>query len=115
MQKASDRSHKVRLAFGNGLRMDIWKEFKERFHIATIAEFYGATEGSSSMLNVANKIGAVGRLSPLLVSETALVIPLNMTHLRITCSELNGFWLIKELRYTVLLSTRRRTPLALWW
>ncbi|XP_064608567.1 LOW QUALITY PROTEIN: long-chain fatty acid transport protein 2-like [Liolophura sinensis] len=65
-RKTSDRLHKVRLAFGNGLRMDIWKEFKERFCIPTIAEFYGATEGSSSMLNVANKIGAVGRLSPVL-------------------------------------------------
>src|SRR5690242_15902637 len=41
-----DRKHAVRIAFGNGLRPDVWNRFKERFGIETIAEFYGATEGS---------------------------------------------------------------------
>jgi hypothetical protein len=33
------KKHNIRLAFGNGLRPDIWNRFKERFNIPTIAEF----------------------------------------------------------------------------
>ena len=36
--KNLDRSHEVRLAFGNGMRPDVWNRFKERFGIETIAE-----------------------------------------------------------------------------
>jgi acyl-CoA synthetase (AMP-forming)/AMP-acid ligase II len=32
-----DRKHNVRVAFGNGLRPDVWNRFKERFGIETIA------------------------------------------------------------------------------
>lgn len=39
-----DRAHKLRAAFGNGLRPDVWEPFKERFGIQTIYEFYAATE-----------------------------------------------------------------------
>lgn len=38
-----DRAHRVRLAFGNGLRPDIWRTFMTRFNVARIYEFYGAT------------------------------------------------------------------------
>ena len=34
------REHKLRLACGNGLRPDIWAEFKARFRIPQILEFY---------------------------------------------------------------------------
>ena len=44
-----DRQHKVRVMFGNGLRPQIWNEFKERFGIKRIAEFYGATEGNANI------------------------------------------------------------------
>lgn len=60
-----DRVHKVRCAIGNGLRPDIWEEFKMRFNIPLIAEFFGATEGTSSTWNILNKPGCVGRLSPI--------------------------------------------------
>lgn len=55
-----DTTHKVRLMFGNGLRPQIWKPFVERFGVKQIGEFYGATEGNSNLVNIDNKIGAVG-------------------------------------------------------
>ena len=42
--KPTDRKHKIRKIVGNGLRNDIWKDFKKRFGIKKIFEFYGATE-----------------------------------------------------------------------
>ncbi|KAK3291883.1 uncharacterized protein B0H64DRAFT_242278 [Chaetomium fimeti] len=59
-----DRQHNVRVAFGNGLRPDVWNQFKERFGIDTIAEFYGATEGSFATWNLSRNdysMGAIGR------------------------------------------------------
>ncbi|HEY3949781.1 long-chain-acyl-CoA synthetase [Phenylobacterium sp.] len=56
-----DTRHKIRLAFGNGLRPDIWPVMKSRFHIAEILEFYGATEGNVSMFNFDGREGAIGR------------------------------------------------------
>ena len=35
--------------FGNGLRPQIWEIFEKRFNIQRIGEFYGATEGNSSV------------------------------------------------------------------
>lgn len=46
--------------FGNGLRAQIWEKFVKRFNIKDIAEFYGATEGNSNIVNIENKVGAVG-------------------------------------------------------
>jgi acyl-CoA synthetase (AMP-forming)/AMP-acid ligase II len=66
--KNLDRKHHVRLAFGNGLRPDIWHKFKERFGIETIAEFYAATEGTFGTWNVSNNdfsAGAIGRMGSL--------------------------------------------------
>jgi fatty-acyl-CoA synthase len=53
--------HKIRLAFGNGLRPDIWPVMKQRFRIPEILEFYGSTEGNVSMFNFDGREGAVGR------------------------------------------------------
>jgi acyl-CoA synthetase (AMP-forming)/AMP-acid ligase II len=58
-----DKEHKVRVAFGNGLRPDVWPVFKERFGIETIVEFYAATESPAALGNKSrNKFseGAVG-------------------------------------------------------
>ena len=49
--------------FGNGLRPQIWKSFKERFGIKRIVEVYGATESNGSLLNIDNKEGACGFMS----------------------------------------------------
>ncbi|KAI9815946.1 MAG: hypothetical protein M1827_001938 [Pycnora praestabilis] len=59
-----DAKNKVRIAFGNGLRPDIWNRFKERFGIQTVAEFYSATESTSGNWNLSSNdysLGAVGR------------------------------------------------------
>jgi acyl-CoA synthetase (AMP-forming)/AMP-acid ligase II len=59
-----DKANSVKIAFGNGLREDVWNKFKERFDIPVIAEFYSATEGSSSSFNYSKNDfakGAVGR------------------------------------------------------
>lgn len=58
--KPSDTQHKVRMMFGNGLRPQIWTQFASRFNIKQIGEFYGSTEGNSNLMNLDNKVGAVG-------------------------------------------------------
>jgi len=57
----AETRHKIRLAFGNGLRPDIWPVMKERFRIPDVLEFYGATEGNVSLFNFDGRMGAVGR------------------------------------------------------
>lgn len=51
----------IKLAFGNGLPADIWREFKERFNIRRVGEFYGATDGNCMLVNLDGKEGTVGR------------------------------------------------------
>ncbi|XP_048112545.1 very long-chain acyl-CoA synthetase-like [Alosa alosa] len=60
-----DPVHNVRIAFGNGLRADVWRDFLQRFGHVEIRELYAATEGNMSFINYAGKIGAVGRVNPL--------------------------------------------------
>ncbi|XP_036128596.1 very long-chain acyl-CoA synthetase isoform X2 [Molossus molossus] len=62
-QKPSDRDHKVRVALGNGLRGDVWREFVKRFGDIHIYEFYASTEGNVGFMNYTRKIGAVGRVN----------------------------------------------------
>jgi fatty-acyl-CoA synthase len=57
-----ERAHRLRLACGNGLRPDVWPQFKQRFQIPQIIEFYAATEGNVSLFNFEGKEGAIGRL-----------------------------------------------------
>ncbi|MGA2058215.1 MAG: long-chain-acyl-CoA synthetase [Bradyrhizobium sp.] len=61
-----ERRHRLRLACGNGLRGDIWEDFQARFSIPQILEFYAATEGNFSLFNVEGKVGALGKIPPLL-------------------------------------------------
>ncbi|RDI68550.1 long-chain-acyl-CoA synthetase [Nocardia pseudobrasiliensis] len=49
--KPQEREHRVRLAVGNGLRPELWDEFRERFGIGRIVEFYGASEGNVAFIN----------------------------------------------------------------
>jgi fatty-acyl-CoA synthase len=56
-----DTKHKVRMAFGNGLRPDVWPVLKQRFRIGEILEFYGSTEGNVSLFNFDGREGAIGR------------------------------------------------------
>ena len=47
--RPTDSQHQVLRLFGNGIRPQIWEEFKDRFNIPYIMEFYGATEGNSNL------------------------------------------------------------------
>jgi fatty-acyl-CoA synthase len=57
-----ERAHKLKTAFGNGLRPEVWPEFQERFGVKRILEFYGSTEGNVSLFNFDGQPGAVGRV-----------------------------------------------------
>jgi fatty-acyl-CoA synthase len=57
-----ETQHRIRMCCGNGLRPDIWHDFKSRFRIPRILEFYAATEGNVSMFNIEGKPGAIGRV-----------------------------------------------------
>ncbi|KAF8937657.1 hypothetical protein EDD21DRAFT_377179 [Dissophora ornata] len=68
-----DKMHKVKMAFGNGMRPDVWAKFQERFNIPTIFEYYTMSEGTGALLNIAtNKRaqGAVGFRGPILTALT---------------------------------------------
>ncbi len=56
----SDRDHRVTRIVGNGLRPDIWKQFKERFGIRQVFEFYGASEANIAFVNLLNADCTVG-------------------------------------------------------
>jgi fatty-acyl-CoA synthase len=56
-----ERRHRLRLAFGNGLRPDVWATLEDRFGVPRVLEFYGSTEGNVSMFNFDGKRGAIGR------------------------------------------------------
>ncbi|XP_015795361.1 long-chain fatty acid transport protein 4 [Tetranychus urticae] len=65
-ESPADRAHSVRSMFGNGLRINIWKDFVKRFNIERVLEFYGATEGNAHVVNVDHKAGACGFISQIL-------------------------------------------------
>ncbi len=58
----NETKHKLRIACGNGLRPDVWKEFTERFQIPQVLEWYGASEGNAPLFNLDNKFGSIGRV-----------------------------------------------------
>jgi len=57
---SSDSNNSVTKMIGNGLRPDIWKNFKERFGIDKVGEFYGASEGGGGFFNFFNFDCTVG-------------------------------------------------------
>ncbi|HXZ85813.1 MAG TPA: AMP-binding protein, partial [Myxococcota bacterium] len=70
---AQDGQHELQFCIGNGLRPDIWEEFRDRFRLPRIVEFYGATEGNVSLVNLDNKLGSVGRIPTRLLMDARLV------------------------------------------
>ena len=65
--KPTDRTHRVRVIAGNGLRPEIWDEFTKRFGIARVCEFYAASEGNMAFINIFNVPKTTG-ISPMSVS-----------------------------------------------
>lgn len=64
-----ETKHKIRWIIGNGLRPEVWSDFVARFNIPHVIEFYGATEGNVSLINIDGPIGAVGRVPNYLKSR----------------------------------------------
>lgn len=78
-----DKTNLVRLAFGNGLRPDIWNRFKERFGIEAVAEFYSATEGASGTWNYSKNdfsrgaVGRAGSFGRLVTGSTTAIVEMD--------------------------------------
>ena len=51
-ERDTDRTNRVRVIGGNGLRPDIWDEFTARFNIPQVFELYGASEGNTGFVNI---------------------------------------------------------------
>ncbi|KAJ4947006.1 hypothetical protein JOQ06_009048 [Pogonophryne albipinna] len=62
-KRENDKDHKVKLAIGNGIRAEVWKEFLNRFGNIEVREFYASTEGNVGFVNYVGKIGAIGRVN----------------------------------------------------
>ena len=58
--KPDDSENPVRVVIGAGLRYEIWKDFKKRFNIEKIGEYYSATEAVAAFANVLNFDCTVG-------------------------------------------------------
>ena len=56
----NDADNPIERIVGNGLRPDIWLDFKRRFAIKRITEFYGASEGNAAFMNLLNKDRTIG-------------------------------------------------------
>ena len=67
--QADDASNPLHSIMGNGMRPDIWMDFKNRYGINRVCEFYGASEGNVSFANLMNKDMTVGMTS----AEVAVV------------------------------------------
>ncbi|XP_023952988.1 long-chain fatty acid transport protein 1 [Bicyclus anynana] len=70
----TDRQHKVRVVYGNGMRPTIWNEFVKRFGIKRVSEFYGATEGNANIVNIDSKPGAIGFISRIIPAVYPIAI-----------------------------------------
>jgi citronellyl-CoA synthetase len=55
-----EKNNPIVKVMGNGLRPEIWDEFKSRFGIERVAEIYGASEGNVAFINVLNKNKTIG-------------------------------------------------------
>ena len=69
-EKPDDGDNPVVKCLGNGLRPDLWMEFKNRFQINRICEFYALSEGNAAFTNLLNKDQTFGAcLSPYTVVD----------------------------------------------
>jgi acyl-CoA synthetase (AMP-forming)/AMP-acid ligase II len=57
----NDGNHTLKKMLGLGLKLNIWNEFKNRFNIEHIYEYYSSTEGYGPVVNFDEKPGMIGR------------------------------------------------------
>ncbi|KAE8748080.1 hypothetical protein FOCC_FOCC005275 [Frankliniella occidentalis] len=65
-ESPADKQHKVRSLVGNGISPAVWRRVRERFGVPTVIEFYGSTEGNVMLVNMDQKIGALGFIPQLM-------------------------------------------------
>lgn len=69
-ENPEDARNPLTKMIGNGLRPDIWMEFKRRFGISEVYELYGASEGNAGFVNAFNKDCTIGfGLTPHLLAQ----------------------------------------------
>lgn len=67
--EANDHDNPLVTMMGNGLRPDVWMDFKQRFGVKRVIEFYGSSEGNVAFANLMNKDQTIGMTA----SRVALV------------------------------------------
>ena len=72
--RPEDTQHSLRMACGNGLRVEVWQSFQRRFHIPRILEYYASTEGNFSLYNCEGQPGAIGRIPPFLAARLPIAV-----------------------------------------
>ncbi len=68
-ESEAERDNPLQKMLGNGLRPDVWDQFRDRFGVERICELYGSSEGNVSFLNFLNKEKTIGAA----MSKVALV------------------------------------------
>jgi citronellyl-CoA synthetase len=58
-----EKNNPLETMLGNGLRPDIWDQFRERFKVNRITELYGSSEGNATFINILNKDHTIGTTS----------------------------------------------------
>jgi len=58
-----EKNNPMRSMLGNGLRPDVWGDFRNRFAVNRICEIYGASESNVTFLNILNKDDTIGTSS----------------------------------------------------
>lgn len=56
----ADRQHRITKMIGNGMRPNIWGDFKKRFGVEEVLELYGSSEGNVGFTNLLNFDNTVG-------------------------------------------------------
>jgi fatty-acyl-CoA synthase len=64
--RPEEKTHRLRLAIGNGLSEEVWRAVLNRLGPLRIIEFYASTEGNVWLYNVEGRIGSIGRVPPYL-------------------------------------------------
>lgn len=83
--------HSVQIAYGNGLRRDIWQDFKRRFNVPAIGEFYAATESPIATTNLQHGdfgVGACRKYGTLINS----VLNMQQTLVKMDPEDENEIW-----------------------
>ena len=53
------------MALGNGMPLEVWVAFQQRFQIPLVCEFYASTEGNANLVNHLGLPGVIGWIPPI--------------------------------------------------